>query len=69
MYEVRWIVNYTSSSGVKNLSLFFMYDYSGIIYNNTYKFGEITYELTENRFDIEITNNSPLIVEIKNNNV
>ncbi len=70
LYELRWEVNYTSSSSVKNLSLFFMYDTSEnvIIYNNTYKFGEITYEITNNKFDIEITNNEPLIVEIKNNN-
>jgi hypothetical protein len=38
------------------------------IYNNIYKFGEITYEISNNKFDIEITNNEPLIVEIKNNN-
>ncbi len=70
LYEARWNVNYTSSSGLKVLSLFFMYDVSSIInvYNNSYKFGEIVHEITKNKFDIEITNNEPLIVEIKNNN-
>ncbi len=67
IYEAKWLVDYTNSSGLKTLSLFFMYD-DIIINNNVYKFGEISYEISKNKFDVEITNNQPLILEIKNNN-